>query len=360
MRYRRRFGVIGVCAHLALAVLGFAVPAPAVAQGLGPAQGYNVFVLNDQKQSNVDIQGRVAVGHNADYSAGGMTIGSSLSSSSTAPSLIVGGDLTNQNHTITGSVVVGGTANLQNPTITGSLSAGAVNFTGNGTVGGSVTYDTHYSNPHTTIQGQVTQGDVTVPIDFAAAATSLTSLSSRLSLLAPTGVTNDFYNTITFVGTGASLEVFDLTSAQLAACTGLTFGGGFAPGATVVVNVTGTTINAKNFGFNLGGVNRQDVLFNFSSALTISSQNLGWQGSILAPSATFTGTNGNIDGTLVARNLYGNIEAHDQPFTGILPHAPSVAAPEPSLGLFGFLVGGAVFSAGVRRRKQFKKQRGIA
>ncbi len=62
-----------------------------MAINFGFANDFNVYTINDHTQSNVDSEGRVAVGGNATYTNYG--VGSALTLSLTRADLIVGGDI---------------------------------------------------------------------------------------------------------------------------------------------------------------------------------------------------------------------------------------------------------------------------
>lgn len=319
----------------------------AQAQSIGVASDYNMFLFGNHNQSNTDVEGRVAVGGNAQY--GGLTIGSKIAPGGSIPSLVVGGNYQNQNNTVNGNAIIGGNANWQNPTLNGNLSARNVTLTGSGTINGKITYANNYSNAHTTVSGTVTKGAVTVPIDFAAARTYYTDLSTNLASLATTGSTSQAYGNLRLTGSGAGLEVFSLTTAQLASTNYFEFSSGFASNATILVNVSGTSASASNFGFNLGSANRQRILFNFDEANAVNLANIGWEGSVLAPKATVTANNGQFNGNLIAKNMNGSMEFHNTGYNGVLPSG-ATSVPEGGAGLF-YLLGLPVIGLLVLRQR---------
>src|SRR5262245_34087927 len=121
---------------------------------LGIAADFNAFVFNEMNASTSDIEGRVAVGHDAMFYAYG--IGDKLpNSNGTRDDLIVGHDLTyTYGQVFYGNIVYGNAATLN--------SIGTPNGTDRQQAG---------------------------VIDFAAAQTSLTTLSNVLGAEAPNGVT---------------------------------------------------------------------------------------------------------------------------------------------------------------------------
>ncbi len=78
-----------------------------------------------------------------------------------------------------------------------------------------------------------------------------------------------------------------------------------------------------------GGATANDTLFNFGSAATLTTTGMTIYGSVLGPQATFTGSNGSIDGELIAGSVTGEtaeLESGDI-FSGNLG---TLATPEPS------------------------------
>ena len=115
---------------------------------------FNVFTIGNDTQSNVDDQGRVAVGGN--LSSTGLSVGTSLSGSKTN-NLIVGGNYSNQNNTVNGNVFIGGKATVSDPTVNGNFSADSVDFSGYGRINGNLTYASCYTNPNTTVTGRISK-----------------------------------------------------------------------------------------------------------------------------------------------------------------------------------------------------------
>jgi choice-of-anchor A domain-containing protein len=271
---------IGICACAVVAAL----PGVASASSLGIASNYNVFVVGSANLQNSDIEGAVAVGGSATFSS--YSIAHSLKGIS-GPSLVVGGGLVYHNGSIYyGDVYVGGAASLSGVTI------------GDGDL----------YNPSTLI-------------DFDLALSTLTSESALWSALATTGTVNVTpWKAITLTGTSSTLNVFNLSGADLATCVGLTIN---APsGSTVLVNVDGTLAQLSSFGITLNGVTASSVLYNYYQATSLTVSGIGVQGSILAPLASVDFSSGQINGTLIAGSLSGTGESHYVPFTGDLPSVP--------------------------------------
>jgi choice-of-anchor A domain-containing protein len=287
---------------------------------LGPAGDFNVYVINNNTQSGSDAEGRVAVGGNALF--GAFSIASSMGAST--DNLIVGGNVTNSNNTLKGGLLVNGNVTWVNPTITGRVAVnGNANFNGGGgqigtpvTVGGTYSAPNYYPMP--------TVGTTPLPFNFADVSNYLTDLADFLAAEQINGTTTFNSNNIILTGGDAAFNNFYLTTAQLTAGTGVTIN---APaGSTVVVNIDGAAATFASQGIFLNGVDKQHVLYNFHNANTLSMSSIGVLGSLLAPRADVNFGFGNIDGTLIARNLTGPGESHHFLFQGNLP--PIV--PEPS------------------------------
>jgi len=242
---------------------------------LGVAGAFNVFVLGQVTQSYTDSEGRVAAGGDVRLTAYG--IGSALpNSAGQRDDLVVGGGLTyDQGQVFNGNIVSGGTAVLQN--------VGLPN-------------------------GTARQG---APVDFAAARTQLDALSAAFAGLAANETAADTYGTLRLTGADPTLDVFSLSAGELASADGLNI---TAPaGATVLVNVSGTAAQMQYFGMTVSGTDRQHVLFNFPDATSLTLAGISVQGSVLAPGADVTFSNGNLEGTLVAGTLTGSGEFHNFP-----------------------------------------------
>ena len=264
-------------------LLSTMAPARAGFLGLGDpanAAGYNEFILGNSTRSNVDSQGMVAVGGNATFT--NFTI-DNLGHGANA--LVVGGNLTGSSASIAGSVVVGGNATYATPTISGGLSAGGdLTLSGWGRVAGPVVFGgvvhERGDRPNASYGSSVSHGSVASPIDFAAETTSLRQVAASLAGAAGSSV-SPFFGTLTFAG-GAGVDVFHVSASDLSKASGLVIN---APsGATVIIDVDGTSASIQNAGFSLqGGIGADHVLYNFGQATSLTLSGVGVEGSILAP-----------------------------------------------------------------------------
>ncbi|MEA5514572.1 collagen-binding domain-containing protein [Nodularia sp. UHCC 0506] len=296
---------------------------PAMAVGLGIAQNYNVFVFGDMNQSS-DSEGRVAVGGDATFTNFG--IADRLSNShGTDTRLVVGGDLTYDGGQI---------------------------FGGNAVVGGNVNTPVYFN---CTPNCGVTSGN---PIDFDAARQELNHLSQYLSGLTPTNTTEYKWGGIHLQGNNDDLNVFTIDGSEFSNNRTYLNLNGVGSNSTVLFNIFGDSVQIQNFGFNMNGVNKENVLFNFVDATQLTTTGFSFNGSVLATKANVSFNNGNVEGTIVASSLSGSGEFHNRQFTGNLPPVSNhwlppvdepTTVPEPGTILGMFLVGTLV---GFSRRSQ--------
>jgi choice-of-anchor A domain-containing protein len=315
---------------LSLLVLGAAavLAAPLGAQTLTP---YDVFVFQNFTLSNTEVNGRVAVGGNANLSS--WAVGKSLPGGYSDFGLTVGGSLTTNG----GSVYHGGTY------VGGTQSIGGTSFAV-APVGGAS------------------------PVDFAAEAARLTGVSDSYASMAATGNTILQWSQLNFVGT-SMFNVFSVSIAMLQAGTG-----GYEfdtpTGATNIINVTGTSsssvFNYTGFLFDCTGISNPGscqsgsndgtpadaarTLWNFNQQTSLLF--LGAvHGSILAPNADIRLANGDVVGTVVAKSatssseFYSNHDFVDNTTT----FAPQTTTPEPAT--LGLLAIGLGIIGVVRRRR---------
>lgn len=265
--------------------LATTTPVGSTSSALGAASRYNVFVLNNMNATASDVEGRVAVGGNAtfrDYSIGQLASGG-------GQSLVVGQNLNFTRGSISnGGVAVGGQAHLSQVGINGGT-------------------------------GLVTQGTGSTPVNFNAAAQllrdqgvawqGLTSPNTRTTTL-PWGET-------IFSGTNNGLNVFSISSADLARTNSIRFH--IPTGSTALINVRGTSVQMQNMGFTMNGAAASRTLFNFADARTLTLSGIGVPGTIFAPNADLVFNKGVIKGQVVARSFTGGGQVNNVSFNGDLP-----------------------------------------
>ncbi len=243
------------------------------AYDLGAATDFNLVAFNDIDVFNSDVEGRVAVGHDAAVKSYGM--GDKLTNShGTRDDLIVGHDLAFQyGQVFNGNIVHGNSGILD----------------GVGTPNGTSRQ----------------QANV---LDFAAMSTDLTAKSALWGAEAPNGRTWERHDNIYMRGMHPTLDIFTLTPAQLDGAKSITLK--VPATATVLINVPGGTADIKNLGLRLVGADCDRLVWNFPDATEVNVSGVGLEGSFLAPHAQFNFNNGQIEGTVIADSFAGNGELH--------------------------------------------------
>lgn len=91
-----------------------------------------------------------------------------------------------------------------------------------------------------------------------------------------------------------------------------------APGAGVLINVPGRTIEFRDSAVAVSGIEPQNVVFNFFEADTLVFSSLNLKGAVIAPFARLEFNNGVVEGTSVVRAARGNGRFAHFPFSGNL------------------------------------------
>ncbi|WP_335936539.1 choice-of-anchor A family protein [Streptomyces sp. PTD5-9] len=323
--------VLGGALVLGLTAAPVALAAPVDSAGcttdaFGIAGKYGEFVLGNDVHSP-DAEGAVAVGGNADFSAG-FSVANELTAAEVdalpgRASLVVRGDLINGSSAtvvMKGNAVVGGKAGKNSVSLhAGSFSqkADLIDFEGE---------FAKLRSHSTALAGQATTAGATVTPDGGK---------------------------LTLEGGDSARNVFNVTAAQLEQAKEIYIK--VPAGSTTIVNVSGTTYNMANAGTTgfflsdgqnyvlddklqsaAGGKIRAKLLWNFPEAETITkSSKAAWPGSVLAPKAHLElGTAAPINGSVWVASLHGSggAETHHYPFTGCLPEPGTTppATPSPS------------------------------
>ena len=195
-----------------------------------------------------------------------------------------------------GNVESGGDVNLKDSTVSGDVkAAGNVSLDNSGVTGTIISQQSGFSP------------SVDDPFDFDIV--DLESISNNLL--------HSTNGNITGIGTGSILlECNNPLVCYFNISASVIENAGFfeikaSNDKTVVINVTGNNSNDKdltvaNIGFRLlGGIRSPNILYNFVGFDFVLMHNLGLPGSILAPNASIDFYEGNMEGVLMAYNLTG-------------------------------------------------------
>lgn len=236
------------------------------------------------------------------------------------------------NASIGGRVAVAGDATLSGFSIGGSPSAGTgVSLVVGGFAdlsGGSLAKGAQATRTNAPDYMNVTVGPS--PIDFLALDTELTTQSNLLAGLAANGTTIHEHCRRTLKGNDAGLNVFTLSAIDMAGACNLVVS--VPENSTTLINVTGPSFTLASMGISI--LESKQTLWNFADATAISLSSVGFSGSILAPNAVLTFTNGSFNGQAVLGGLSSSSVAFNHtPFAGAVftdPVDVPAAVPEPS------------------------------
>lgn len=250
---------------------------------LGDAEAYNVFVLNDIYQPTSDTEGKVAVGHEANFE--NYTIGYELpNSNGTEDVLIAENNLTYvKGNIFGGNVVYGKQTNLP---------------------------DDFVNIP----DGELRKEEGV--IDFEAAEQHLLNLSNDLANYTTNGETTSEFSTIRLNGGNPFINVFEVEGDLLTASSEMNIN--VPNGAVVLVNISGNNIDWGG-GLVVTGTELSNVLYNFHEAINLRIEGIDVTGSIIAPKADVNFVSGVQNGQMIAKNILGSAQFNNVPFVGNLP-----------------------------------------
>jgi choice-of-anchor A domain-containing protein len=301
----------------ALFAFSFSASAQATVIDLGVANGYSAFIFGNIGSSGASgftsVGGSLAAGGNIYLD--GYNVGTSKKPGSAVNTLVAGNNL-----------------NIGGGTIKGTGVYGVSNASG------SVTAPSWYPT------GTFSKGNGST-LDFAAAQQQLTTLSGDVAKLQSNGTVVSQYGNMTLVGNAnADVNVFTIAANDL---HNLTLDlASMKSTASIIINGTATNITMSG-GFDNFDSFANRTLFNFANATTTNLNNVGINGSILAPNSAFSGS-GSMNGTLVANSVssinYGHVSMNGSGFNTVNVSA----VPEP--GTYAMLLAGLGLLAFVRRR----------
>lgn len=259
------------------------------------ANDFNLFVLNNYTSADVDTEGKIAIGGEADLTSYG--VGTALPRID-SPYLVIG--------------------KIMN--ITNSNNNGTTVISTSGTV-----INSEISN----YEGQETYTRENL-IDFNAAKKFFECYSKFLNSLTSTGTVSIVnYNQLILSGNNPSLNVFNFNCSNIQN-SGIAFSQlseiniNIPEGSTVIINAncTNATFPSCSIFVNNNDQNftqAQKILWNFPNSTTLSASGVEILGSVLAPFADSNMSDGQLNGNFITNNLTGSMEYHNHPFNGSLP-----------------------------------------
>lgn len=288
--------------------------------------GYSALFYGNVSQV-ADVEGRLAVGGNLTTS--GFSFGYRTQVSTSLPSLVVGHNVALGNGTIYASPGAGIDTNVT----FGPITDYTKNWSGYGIYGG-----TNTSVNYLTLNKS---NNVSSVLDFSAAKTSFTAISSSLGSTAANGnVLIDGSGTYLTGDNTSALQVFTLSGGEL---KNLVLSNVKA-GSTVVINVTGSEVTFSGGQDGQLEALRANVIYNLLDANVVNVNTFVY-GTVLANNAQLRGT-GHLEGSIVADSMDGKVEIGYEPFRGDIPSA----VPEPST--YAMLLGGLGMLGFVARRRR--------
>jgi choice-of-anchor A domain-containing protein len=318
-----------------------ATAAHAGTSSLGLDSGLGLLSFSDLVVTGSSVNGSVAVGGNATVS------NYSINPAAGSNGLVVAGNLDFKSGSIGGGTRVGGNATTSySGSFGGSVAVGGALNAGAGlSVGGGNT---------TTVWGAVNgvqpwyptvtagAGSFSLGFDFAAEQARLGSLSLQLDQQATTGTPLEQWGTLIFDASNLTTAVFDISAADASKNMQIN---GLAAGASVIINVLGSSVDFGNHGYTNFGSGQ--VLFNLPEATSITF-NGGTTASFLAPLATVQSGWGSIAGQVVVDSWLSSVSINATAFNGTLPIATAV--PEPQS--WALMLGGLFAIAAFKRRQR--------
>ena len=266
------------------------------------------------------------------------------------------GDFSAWNSATQGAIVAGGNVTLSSYAVNqNNLDAyGSYALVAGGNLNvsnGKINNGSYYAGGRTSIASNVGLGTASVataaPLSFAATSAYVKSASLALSTVASTGTASLNYGGLYLSGSNSAVEVFNISADDMAKSGWLSLSA-LSTGSTLILNIAGTSASASI----LNGFSGYNVVYNFYEATSVNVSGVGLYGTLLAPLATVTGGNAQINGSVIAGAWDASVAINAKAFaaTNVAGYALASAVPEAQTWTM-LLAGLAVIFLGVRRRK---------
>ena len=261
---------------------------------LGPAKGYNVFVIQNADSLTSDTEGKMFVGNLAHL----------------GPAYSVGYAL--RNDTLKQNVLVVGHTLIFGPG--GAIYGGNVVF-------GADTVFNDFNPELDIVNGELIQ-DWNYPASIRKKTYLLNQLSGRLYKYTPNGKTTLDFSTLRLNGSDPFLNVFSVEEEQLENATDFIIN--VPNGSVVLVNFKDEYSEKDTMhwggGLKVYGADYSNVLYNFYNTRYLHINGINVTGTILAPKTDINFADGQLNGQIIALNLNGHAQYNNIPFVGNLPY----------------------------------------
>jgi choice-of-anchor A domain-containing protein len=262
---------------------------------------------------------------------------------------------------VEGAIMAGGnvsvssyTTNLNNKDAYGHyamVAGGSITYNGGNIYNGDI-----YAGGSTTLTAGVQSPGYSIehgaaPVDMTKLATGLRNTSSELAGITATSASEEKWGGIYITGSNKAVEVIDVDASWLTNSTYYNISG-MAAGATLIVNVTGTSATLHG-GYQ--AFDNYNVLFNFvdATALNIGT---GANISILATKAAVNGGQGVIDGTVVV-NSWNSMTQINSTNAFVSTDVPGLITAVPEADTYAMLLGGLGLVGFIGRRRKLAAAR---
>ncbi len=261
---------------------------------LGPAKGYNVFVIHNADSLISDTDGKMFVGNYAHLGTS-YSVGYALRN-----------DSSNQNVLVVGHTLEYGPR--------GAIYGGNVVF-GKDTI-------FHDFNPELDIVNGKLIKDWKYARSLKKKSYLIRQLAARLYKYTPNGKTTLDFSTLRLNGSSPFLNVFSVNKSQIESATDFIIN--VPNGSVVLVNFKDKYSRKDTLhwggGLKVFGADYSNVIYNFYKTRYLQIKGINVTGTILAPKTNVNFVDGQQNGQMIALNLQGHAQYNNILFVGNLPY----------------------------------------